>query len=359
MGVRVRLVGVSKRYQETVALKGLDLDVRPGEVLSILGPSGSGKTTALMLLAGIIQPTSGRIEVGDKDITKLPPYRRDIGVVFQSYALFPHLSVFENVAFPLRRRGVARQRIERDVGEALELVRLGGLGERQIKQLSGGQQQRVALARALVFRPSLLLMDEPLGALDKQLREHMQIEIKHITQAVGITTIYVTHDQEEALTLSDRIAVLRGGELEQLGTPEDLYNAPATRFVAEFVGNTNIVEGRLDAGVDGDLLVRTAGGLEIRLPRAVAARSGPVALSIRPERIHLGPVGEGPQAGAAYGVRAKGNVVDRIFAGGVLKYRVAVNDFHFMVCTGNDGMGARAGDEVSLSWAPDDAHVVA
>jgi spermidine/putrescine ABC transporter ATP-binding subunit len=348
MGVRVRLAGVSKRYQETVALKELNLDIEPGEVLSILGPSGSGKTTALMLLAGIIQPSSGSIEIADKDITALPPYRRDIGVVFQNYALFPHMSVFENVAFPLRRRGVRREQLERDVAQALELVKLGGYGQRYIKQLSGGQQQRVALARALVFRPSLLLMDEPLGALDKQLREHMQIEIKQITKAVGITTIYVTHDQEEALTLSDRIAVLRAGQLEQLGTPETLYNRPVTRFVAEFVGTTNILEGE----IVGDALFRASNGLEVRLGRAGAPARGPAAISIRPERIRLGTGGE------ADGARAKGKVLDRIFAGGIVKYRVAVDGVHLLVFSGNDGMGVRAGDEVTLGWGREDAHVV-
>jgi spermidine/putrescine ABC transporter ATP-binding subunit len=358
MGARVRLTNVSKRYGDTVALRELDLEVEPGEVLTILGPSGSGKTTTLMLLAGIVRPTAGRLEIGGKDITDLPPYRRDIGVVFQSYALFPHLSVFENVAFPLRRRGVARAQIAGDVQQALELVQLGGLGARGVKQLSGGQQQRVALARALVFRPALLLMDEPLGALDKQLREQMQIEIKHITDAVGITAIYVTHDQEEALTLSDRIAVLRGGVLEQIGTPEELYNAPRTRFVAGFVGHTNLVEGEVIAGTGAASRVRTPDGLDIELDARVRPARGPVALSVRPERIRLAPAAAPAPAGEALGLRAMGKVTDRIFAGGVVKYRVAVNSRHFLVCTGNDGADVRPGDEVALSWRPDDVHVV-
>jgi len=280
-------------------------------------------------------------------------------MVFQHYALFPHLSVFENVAFPLRRRGVPRGQIATDVQQALELVQLGGLGERGAKQLSGGQQQRVALARALVFRPALLLMDEPLGALDKQLREQMQIEIKHITDAVGITAIYVTHDQEEALTLSDRIAVLRGGVLEQIGTPEELYNAPRTRFVAGFVGHTNLVEGEVVGDASGAPRVRTPDGLEIVLDARVRLEPGPVALSVRPERIRLAPAAApAPTGEACAGLRAIGKVTDRIFAGGVVKYRVVVNSRHFLVCTGNDGASVREGDEVALSWRPEDVHVV-
>jgi putative spermidine/putrescine transport system ATP-binding protein len=305
-----------------------------------------------MLLAGIIQPTSGRIEIGNKDITGLPAFKRDIGVVFQSYALFPHMTVFENVAFPLRRRSVSRQQLQSDVDKALELVQLRGLGARHIRELSGGMQQRVALARALVFRPALLLMDEPLGALDKQLREHMQVEIKQITRAVGITTIYVTHDQEEALTLSDRIAVLRRGVLEQLGSPETLYNAPATRFVAEFVGNTNIIEGDVTHEMNGHPVLRSTHGLHIRLPRTCVAR-GPVAVSIRPERIRFGA-----SPGADCAAQVQGRISDRIFAGGIVKYRVAVDGFNLFVCTGNDGAGARPGDEVALSWRPEDAHVL-
>jgi spermidine/putrescine ABC transporter ATP-binding subunit len=357
MGARVTLRQVSKRYGDVVALHELSLDVARGEVLTILGPSGSGKTTTLMLLAGIAPPTAGRIEVDGRDITELPPYRRDIGVVFQSYALFPHLSVFDNVAFPLRRRGVARRQITAEVEQALDLVQLGRLGHRSVKHLSGGQQQRVALARALVFRPGLLLMDEPLGALDRQLREQMQIEIRHITQAVGITAIYVTHDQEEALTLSDRIAVLRGGRLEQVGTPEALYDAPRTRFVAEFIGNTNLFEGEV-TGAAGERVLRTPDGLVIGLPASAAAAPGPAVVSVRPERVRLGRAAD-PAAGTeAPGARMRGKITDRIFAGGIVKYRVAVGGRHVLVTTGNDGSSAAAGDEVALSWKAEDARVL-
>ena len=358
MGARVRLTDVSKRYHDTLALRSLSLEVEPGEVLTILGPSGSGKTTTLMLLAGIIAPTSGRIEIGERDVTALPAYRRDIGVVFQSYALFPHLSVFENVAFPLHRRGVARRQIDVDVQRALELVQLGDLGRRHVKQLSGGQQQRVALARALVFRPSLLLMDEPLGALDRQLREQMQLEIKHITAAVGITAIYVTHDQEEALTLSDRIAVLRGGALEQVDTPEALYNTPASRFVADFLGQTNILEGEvLGESPDGPR-VRTLEGLELVLGAGRRVAPGPIAVSVRPERIRLARVSDAPATGRRPSLRTMGKVMDRIFAGAVVKYRVAVSGRQLLACVPNDGSGVKEGDEVEVSFMPDDAHVL-
>jgi putative spermidine/putrescine transport system ATP-binding protein len=358
MAAHVRLSDVSKRYQDVMALHHLDLEVEAGEVLTILGPSGSGKTTTLMLLAGIIQPTSGRIEIGGNDVTALPPYRRDIGVVFQSYALFPHLSVFDNVAFPLRRRGVPRRQIAAEVEQALALVHLERLGGRHIKQLSGGQQQRVALARALVFRPALLLMDEPLGALDKQLREQMQIEIRHITQAVGITAIYVTHDQEEALTLSDRIAVLRAGRLEQVGTPETLYDAPATRFVAEFVGHTNLLEGEVVGEEGGAPQMRTAEGLELRLARHAPVSRGRVVVSMRPERIRLMRAADVVTGAEPFGGRAMGKVTDRIFAGGIVKYRVDVNGRPILVCMANPGVEVREGDQVVLFWTADDAHVV-
>jgi len=354
VGAQVRLERVSKRYADTVVLHELSLDVAPGEVLSILGPSGAGKTTTLMLLAGIVPVTSGRIEIGGRDVTALPAHRRDIGVVFQSYALFPHLSVFDNVAFPLRRRGVRRRELVEQVQQALELVQLSGLGRRHVKQLSGGQQQRVALARALVFRPALLLMDEPLGALDRQLREQMQVEIKRITEAVGITAIYVTHDQEEALTLSDRVAVLRSGRLQQVGTPEALYDTPATRFVAEFVGQANLLDAQVVETTAAGPRARTTEGLQIALPPGTPISRCSIVLCIRPERLRLMPTA-GSEDGA---LRAIGKVADRVFAGGVVKYRVALNGRTLLVVAPNDGRGPQRGDEVTLTCARDDVHVI-
>src|SRR6266567_8624280 len=234
---------LSKSYGPATAVSGVSINVRAGEFLSLLGPSGSGKTTLLMMIAGFEAPTAGAIHIDDRDITELAPNKRNIGMVFQRYALFPHMSVADNIAFPLRMRRTPKAEIRRRVEAALALVQLEEYGGRLPSQLSGGQQQRIAVARALVFEPPVLLMDEPLGALDKNLREQMQIEIKRIQQSLGVTVIYVTHDQEEALTMSDRIAVMRNGCLEQIGSPTELYDNPATSFVADFVGKTNFLEG--------------------------------------------------------------------------------------------------------------------
>ena len=239
----LELAGVRKRYDSLVAVDDLDLALEAGEFLTLLGPSGSGKTTTLMMVAGLQQPDAGSITLNGVSVASLPPYRRDVGMVFQNYALFPHMTVRRNVAFPLEMRGTPAAEIARLVDEALALVKLPDHGERLPKQLSGGQQQRVALARAMVYRPALLLMDEPLGALDRKLREQLQLEIKRVHRERRISVLYVTHDQEEALTMSDRIAVFNKGRIEQIGTPEELYDRPATRFVASFIGDTNLVEG--------------------------------------------------------------------------------------------------------------------
>ena len=240
----ISLVDLTKQYREVRAVDRVSLDVAVGEFFSLLGPSGCGKTTTLRMIGGFEQPTAGRIELRGRDVTNDPPERRPVNMVFQNYALFPHLNVFDNVAFGLRRHHVESGEVRQRVGEALELVRLTGLDKRAPDHLSGGQQQRVALARALVCRPTVLLLDEPLGALDLKLRKQLQVELKRIQAEVGITFVYVTHDQEEALTLSDRIAVMRAGRVEQLGTPEELYDRPRTRFVADFVGTTNLLAGR-------------------------------------------------------------------------------------------------------------------
>src|SRR5207249_1438913 len=243
----VELRQLSKSFGPVRAVDGVTLGLARGELLTILGPSGSGKTTTLRMIAGFTQPSSGAVLLDGKDITGLPAHRRDIGLVFQNYALFPHLTAGQNVAFPLQMRKISASEVRRRVAEAFALVGLKGLEERHPRELSGGQQQRVALARALVFRPRLLLMDEPLGALDRKLREQMQLEIKHLQKTLGITVIYVTHDQEEALFMSDRVAVTNAGTIVQIGTPVDLYNRPADRFVADFIGESNFLSGTVQA----------------------------------------------------------------------------------------------------------------
>jgi ABC-type Fe3+/spermidine/putrescine transport system ATPase subunit len=238
----VELVGVTKRFGDVAAVDGVDLSVRPGEFLSLLGPSGCGKTTTLRLIAGFERPDEGEVRISGRDVSRLPPYKRDVNTVFQSYALFPHLSVLDNVAYGLKQRGLEkRERIAR-ANEMLELVRLGGFGARKPRQLSGGQQQRVALARALVMHPQVLLLDEPLGALDLRVRKQLQIELKRIQEEIGITFVYVTHDQEEALAMSDRVAVMNAGRIEQLAAPREIYDHPRTEFVAAFIGDTNFMQ---------------------------------------------------------------------------------------------------------------------
>jgi len=300
--VVVELVGCSRDYGGVRAVAGLDLTVHEGELLSLLGPSGCGKTTTLNLIAGFVPPTSGRVLIDGLDVTGRPAHQRRLGVVFQSYALFPHLSVFENVAFGLRERRVPKGEIDRRVQTALALVRLDTRAEHRPAQLSGGMQQRVALARALVYEPRVLLLDEPLAALDKKLREEMRAELREIQRSVGITTIFVTHDQGEALGLSDRIAVMHAGRIEQLGTPREIYERPATRFVADFIGASTVLRGR---AAGADRLALPGGGL-LRIETGVAFQPGEeIELAIRPERIRLAEgaeenVVEGRIAGVVY-----------------------------------------------------------
>jgi putative spermidine/putrescine transport system ATP-binding protein len=289
----VRFTGVSKSYDgEQLVVRDLDLDIRRGEFLTLLGPSGSGKTTTLMMLSGFETPTAGRILLSGRDITLTPPYRRGIGMVFQNYALFPHMTVGENVAYPLKLRGLGAAAAADKVKAALAMVRLEGLQDRRPMQLSGGQQQRVALARALVFEPELVLLDEPLGALDKQLRERMQIELKTLHERLGVTMVYVTHDQGEALTMSDRIAVFSEGRIRQLATPFEVYENPANAFVASFIGENNRLEG-IVAGRDGAyLLVDVVGGSKVKARSAGTISIGSkVVLSVRPERVSLEAAG--------------------------------------------------------------------
>jgi len=286
----VRLVDLTKQFGELRAVDKINLEIHAGEFFSLLGPSGCGKTTTLRMIGGFELPSSGRVELRGRDVTGDPPEQRPVNMVFQNYALFPHLNVFDNVAFGLRRHHVPGEDVRRRAGAALELVHLTGYDRRRPDQLSGGQQQRVALARALVNEPTVLLLDEPLGALDLKLRKQLQVELKRVQLQVGITFIYVTHDQEEALTLSDRIAVMDRGRVEQLGTPEELYERPLTRFVADFIGTTNLLAGTVES-VDGDIAVVSLGGVD----RCVVSRGGLqpgqlIELSIRPEVIDLSPV---------------------------------------------------------------------
>jgi len=284
-GAAVVLEKVRKSFGSVTAVADVSFAIEPGEFITLLGPSGSGKTTTLMMIAGFDHPTEGEIYVDGTPIVGVPPYRRGIGMVFQNYALFPHLTVAENVGFALKQRGVGKPEIVDRVGETLDIVRLRGYEARYPRQLSGGQQQRVALARAIIFHPRVLLMDEPLSALDKQLREELQLEMKRLHQQLGITFIYVTHDQREALIMSDRIAVMNQGRIEQAGSPSDLYDRPATRFVAGFIGESNFLEGEV-AGLQGRDVAATVAGATVvaisRQPPAVGAR---VVLAIRPEKI--------------------------------------------------------------------------
>ena len=289
----VRLQGIGKTYDgSTRVVDELDLDIERGEFLTLLGPSGSGKTTTLMMLAGFETPTSGAILLDGKPLAHLPPYKRQIGMVFQNYALFPHMSVAENIAFPLSVRNIGRAEAAGRVERALEMVQLGGYGSRRPAQLSGGQQQRVAVARALVFEPKLVLMDEPLGALDKQLREQMQLEIRRLHQRLGVTMVYVTHDQHEALTMSDRIAVFHRGRIQQLDTPEKIYEEPGNAFVARFIGENNRFDGHLETVAGDRCTVRIAGDAAIEGALACPLPAGSrVTVSLRPERVQIAAAG--------------------------------------------------------------------
>src|SRR5262245_57028864 len=308
----LQLNDVSKIFDAITAVDRISFALAEGEFLSLLGPSGSGKTTTLQMIAGLMRPNSGEINFAGRAIDPLPPYKRDIGMVFRNYALFPHLTVARNIAFPLEMRRMRRVEVARRVAAVLKLVDLAGFEARYPRQLSGGQQQRVALARAIVFEPKLLLMDEPLGALDKKLREQMQLEIKHLHKRLGVSIIYVTHDQDEALVMSDRIGVFNQGRLEQIGTVEQLYEEPMTRFVAEFVGETNVIRGAVRHGADGCCTLDTAEGRLRGRARQAFSIGSAALISVRPERLRLEP----PNAGHSDSDNIQGRICEVIYIWG-------------------------------------------
>ena len=321
-GARVELAGLTKVYGSQTALLPTDLSVEPGEFFSLIGPSGSGKSTLLGTIAGFLAPSAGRILIDGTDIVSVPPYRRNIGMVFQNYALFPHMTVFENIAFPLRLRKLAADEIATRVGRMLETVRLSDLAMRSPAQLSGGQQQRVALARAAVYDPRLLLMDEPLGALDKNLREEMQYEIRRFHATLGMTILYVTHDQDEAATMSDRIGIMRAGAIVQTGVPRGLYERPRNAFVAGFLGEANLFAVcDVKPNGHGTLSVTTEEGLMLTAAPAGEEASGALAVCIRPEALTIRP-GEAGDVGAGE-TCISGRVEDVVFTAGTIRYRVA------------------------------------
>jgi spermidine/putrescine ABC transporter ATP-binding subunit len=350
----VSLRRLVKRFDAALAVDALDLDTREGEFLTLLGPSGCGKTTTLRMVAGFVQPTSGRVFIGGEDVTDLEPRKRQIGMVFQDYALFPHLTIAENIAFGLVERRAPRERMGPRVAELLELIRLPDIAGRLPSELSGGQQQRVALARAIAHPPQVLLMDEPLGALDLKMREYMQLELRRIQQHLGLTVLYVTHDQTEAMTMSDRIAVMSGGRIEQLDSPEVIYNAPRTRFVANFVGKVNFVDGAV-RGSDGRFgAIETRRGVLVRAPIQQPAGSR-ITLAIRPEHVTIRRSGTATDGWNALA----GRIRTQTFCGNVRHYSVQVgDDENFLVETKPTDTGWRVGDEVNVAWRPDDSVVL-
>ncbi len=345
----VQFENIQKSYDgKSLIVKDLNLDIYRGEFLTLLGPSGSGKTTSLMMLAGFETSTSGKISLGGKVLNQLPPHKRDIGMVFQNYALFPHMTVAENVAFPLTVRRLAKSDIEERVTNALNMIKMGDIAHRYPSQLSGGQQQRVALARALVFEPRLVLMDEPLGALDKQLREHMQLEIKQLHEKFGLTIVYVTHDQSEALTMSDRVAVFHKGEIQQIDAPKVLYEEPKTAFVAQFIGENNQIHGTI-ASIDGDHCeVKLADGTQLKaLAINIGAEGEATTVSVRPERILLG------EAAKSCDNLVSGRIKEFVYLGDHIRLCLdTCGSDHFVVKipAGQFDGNIKFGDELSIGW---------
>ena len=337
----IELFGVSKTYEGDIALHDINLYIKDGEFLTLLGPSGCGKTTMLRIIAGFVMPSGGRVLIDGQDMHDIPPYKRKVNTVFQKYALFPHLNVFDNVAFGLKLKKMPKAEIEERVNNLLAMVNLAGYGKRWVEQLSGGQQQRVAIARALVNEPEVLLLDEPLGALDLQLRKDMQVELKRMQQRLGITFIYVTHDQEEALTMSDTIVVMRAGVIQQIGTPQDIYNEPKNAFVADFIGESNILPGRML----GDYKV-SFNNREFACVDAGFGENVPVEVVVRPEDVDIVP----PEQSAMRGV-----VKSVLFMGVHYEIRVLVDEFEWMVHTTDL---VDVGEQVGVEIVPDAIHIM-
>jgi iron(III) transport system ATP-binding protein len=348
----LRLENLGKRFGNTKAVDSLDLEIHDGEILTLLGPSGCGKTTTLRCIAGLLKPDEGEIYLGDRRITDLPPEKREVGLVFQNYALWPHMTVHQNLGFGLQLKRVPKEKAKKRVDEALAMVRLSGFEQRYPRQLSGGQQQRVALARALVIEPSLLLLDEPLSNLDAQLREEMRFEIRELQKKLGVTSVYVTHDQAEALVLSDRIAILHQGKLVQVGTPEEIYNHPGNKFVAGFIGLTSFVEGRVVGFEDGHTyaLVQTPDNLAIRALASGLAPDQEVTLAIRPEHMevcHEGVLPLSPPANLF-----EGKVLRGAYLGDIIDYRIQVGSWTLRAHTGTDRV-LSPGQTVWLAFSPE------
>lgn len=349
-GASITLRRLTKRYGSVTAVDAIDLDARPGEFLTLLGPSGSGKTTTLNMIAGFVDVTDGELEIDGRPVADLPPYRRNIGMVFQHYALFPHMSVTGNVEYPLRQRKIGKADRSAKVAAALRTVGLEDYGKRMPKELSGGQQQRVALARAMVYEPSVLLMDEPLGALDKKLRDSLQLEIKRIHGELGTTFVYVTHDQDEALVLSDRIAVFNNARIEQVGTPTELYEFPRSIFVARFLGESSLFHGTL-----ADERTVDVGGRRIVAGRGDADRGAAVSVVVRPERIRIAAAAEPPSGNAV-----SGTVVQDIYLGNSRKVEVRLADDTVVLVRESAGAitPTEPGESVWLTFDPDNAAIL-
>ncbi len=356
-GAAVSLRTLKKEFGTVGAVRDVSLEVGAGEFLTLLGPSGSGKSTTLMMIAGFETPTTGDISIDGRSVVGVSPHKRNIGMVFQNYALFPHLTVAGNIGFPLKQRRIGRAERERMVAEALDLVRLPGYADRYPRQLSGGQQQRVALARAVVFNPRLLLMDEPLGALDKQLRENLQLEMRRLHADLGITFIYVTHDQEEALTMSDRIAVMNEGRIAQLGRPEDLYDRPCSRFVASFLGESNFLPGIVHGFQEDDIVVASCAGTMLRAVAPSRPATGDrIMLTMRPERLRFADDGCAPAQN-----RMQATVTEAVFAGERCRYLLAAPDGTAMVLKEPSSAAIRrrsVGERAEIAWSAADTVVV-
>ncbi|PYN95959.1 MAG: polyamine ABC transporter ATP-binding protein [Candidatus Rokuibacteriota bacterium] len=360
MSATVELRGIQKRYGAVQAVASIDLRIEPGQFVSLLGPSGCGKTTTLRIIAGLVRPDAGEVIIGGRVMTDVPVHHRGLGLVAQNYALFPHMTVMENVTFGLRMRRAPPAEVERKAHEALEMVRLSGFEQRYPRQLSGGQQQRVALARCLLVEPAVLLLDEPLGALDKKLREVMQVELKSLQRQVGITTIFVTHDQEEALTLSDRIAVMHQGRLQQVGAPPEVYEMPRTRFVAEFIGVCNFLEGKVVGREPGAVMVRTDGGALVAVAtdeRSAPAEGAKVVAAVRPEKLAVRAPGS-PRSGQELSARLEALV----YVGTAVHYHLRAATGERLIAYRQNNAAAPVtfgpGAEVVVSWDPGAARLL-